>query len=237
MRGPRWTQSLVAGFLAIATAVALPGLAGAQGTIRNQTLPVAHTICDNAITRRLSDLRQVESDVNAAVHVTATDRSSLDAILSATTLGLMALETKIDADTTLVTLRADCASIVTGYRVYLLVDPQARLVVGADRALAASATLNSLAGLLQTTITQKQGAGKNVTAATSELTQLTGDIQAAQSSASPVPGQIVPLTPDGYPGNRPTLVSARSELATAQRDLTAGIQAAQTAIADLDAIG
>lgn len=237
MRASGWPHFLVTVMLGVATVVALPGQASAQGSIGTETLPVAHTICDNAISRRLNDLQLVEAAVNASVNMTAADRSSLDAIISQTISGLMALETKINADTTLVALRADCATIVTGYRVYLLVDPQARLVVGADRALAAASTLTNLAALLQTNITQKQSAGSDVGDAPSELTQLMGDIQAARTSASGVPGQVAPLMPAGYPGNRPVLVNARSQLGTAQSDLAAAVQASQAIIAALNASG
>jgi hypothetical protein len=219
----------IAGF---ALVVATPTLAAGQTAPK---LSGPRTACDAMVGRRLNDLARTNTEVDAAPHLTGPDRSKLDSILTATTTGLMSLKTKIDADDTPVALRTDCRTIVTGYRVYLMVNPQARLVVAADRALAAANALSELANLLQARVARDVAAGKDVSKAKADVIQLTTQAQAAHAAASGVPAGVLALTPAGYPGNRPTLVAARATLATTRGELVAATEAGRRAVAALRA--
>src|SRR2546428_166016 len=82
---------------------------------------------DVEIDRRLGTLTTLDGLVRDARHLTDADRQELLGEISADRSGLTALKAKIDADTDLTTLRNDLRTIVTGYRVYVLLEPKVRL--------------------------------------------------------------------------------------------------------------
>lgn len=217
----RISRAVVACLLACLGLVAAPGLAGAQVA----TLAEGKALCDAAITRRVTDLAAVMRLLDAATHVSASDRSTLDGQIATASSGLTMLKGTIDADTTLRQLRLDCRSIVTTYRVYLVLIPKVHLVVAADRVLAASAALNNLAALVQGRIAAAGGGSATLQAALSDLVAKAGG---AQTAAAGIPGALLPLEASGYPANRPALLSARASLATARTDLAAALADAKT---------
>ena len=218
----RLSRAVVACLLACLALVAAPGLAGAQVA----TLAEGKTLCDSAITKRLTDLAAARRLLDAATHVAASDRTALDGQIDSASGGLTTLKRTVDADTTLRQLRIDCRMIVTTYRVYLVLIPKVHMVVAADRVLAASAALNNVATLVQGKIAA--GGGATPGGAQAALTDLIAKAAAAQATAGGIPGELLPLTASGYPGNRPTLLAARASLATAQTDLAAALADAKT---------
>lgn len=215
------SRAIVACLLACLALVAAPGLAGAQVA----TLAEGKALCDTAITKRVTDLAAVRRLLDAATRVGASDRATLDGQIDPASRGLTTLKGTIDADTTLRQLRLDCRTIVTTYRVYLVLIPKAHLVVAAGRVLAASAALNNVATLVQGKIAASGGASGTLQTA---LTDLTAKAGGAQAAAGGIPGALLPLEASGYPANRPTLLSARASLATAQTDLAAALADAKT---------
>jgi len=222
----RGKAAVLAWVLAGAAALATPGPAGAQGG----TLAAARSACDAAVARRLASLGEVKTKVDAAAHLTASDKSALDSQIGAAATGLTQLRATIDADTTLAKLRTDCRMVVTGFRVYLVLIPKAYLVVGADRAKAAGDALTRLAGLLQARISAAQARGRNVTSAGGYVSDIGIKVQAAQAAAAGIPASVLPLEATGYPANRQTLVTARASLAAARGALQGALNAAQLAI-------
>src|ERR1035437_2225976 len=75
---------------------------------------------DSEITRRISSLTELISKINTLKKLSVTDKSSFVSKLQTEINSLNTLKTKIDADTDLVTLRTDVASIIQSYRVYAL---------------------------------------------------------------------------------------------------------------------
>jgi hypothetical protein len=222
----RGRAALLAWTLAVAALVAAPAPAGAQGG----GLAAARAACDAAVAKRVASLGEVKGKVDAAAHLTAPDKSTLDSQIDAASTGLTQLRATIDADTTLAKLRTDCRVVVTGFRVYLVLIPKAYLVVAADRAEAAGDALNRLAGLLQARVAAAQARGRNVTSAGGYVSDIGIKVQAAQSAAAAVPASVLALQATGYPANRQTLVTARTSLATARGALRGALDAAQLAI-------
>jgi hypothetical protein len=173
------------------------------------------------IDRRLGALTTLRGVVTDATHLTDADRRSLLTTIDDDTTGLTALKAKIDNDTDLATARADVKSIVTAYRVYVLLEPKVHLVRAADASSALGDAFGTLATKLQTRIDAAKQAGKDVTAAQAALDDLQAKVADATGKAAPIPGQVVPLTPAGYPGNRPTLVAARGTMLLVKADYEA----------------
>ena len=226
----------VVALVALAILVAAPPMAQAGGGRpggQAGTLAAGKVLCDAAIGRRTADLAAVRAVVDAAPHVTATDRSALDASITTNVSGLTALRAVIDADATLPALRADCAKIVTEHYVYLFLIPQTRLVVAADRVQAAASALSGLVALLQQDAAAAQRKGKDVTSADGSINELANKVAAALQYAGRAETSVLALSAAGYPGNKPTLVAARSAMGTARDALNGALTDARAAIAAL----
>jgi hypothetical protein len=186
-------------------------VAGHRAELRSEAIDALKARGDFEVDRRLRTLSDLTRRVQNATHLTAANRDALTAQLAAETSGLTALKAKIDADTDLATLRADLRSIVSQYRVYLLMDPKVHLVIAADRALAAADAFDKVFARLD----GKPGVDQ------AKLADAKAKVAEARSLAGAVPGSVIPLQPPDYPGNRPTLESARDHLRTARQDLRA----------------
>jgi hypothetical protein len=193
--------------------------------------------CDAAISRRLNDLGSVKGRVDVAAHVTAADRTALDAEIGAAVTGLTQLRGTIDADTTRAKLAGDCRLIVTNFRVYLVLIPKAHMVVAADRVDAAADALNRLAGRLHERITTARAKGRNVTSAQGFVGDIGVKVQAATSAVSGVPSSLLPLLATGYPGNRQKLIDAKASLNAGLQALRGAMQDARQAIQALNTLG
>jgi hypothetical protein len=238
---------LLAAAAVAATLVAVPPAAfGANGTSSPPTpspratvngapvrLAYCHGRADAEIQSRLVILGNDLSLVNGATHLTSSDKATLANLITSDQTGLGPLKTTIDGTTDLATCHTDGMTIVTSYRVYVVVDPKVHLTVAADRAESAGALFNDLSTKLATAINNAKANGKVVGNTQAALDAMNAKVTAAMNSAGPVPGQVLPLTPDGYPGNVPTLRAARQALEAARQDLRAARADAATVLADL----
>ena len=183
-----------------------------------------------AIERRLNVIDRLTALVNGAKHLTPSDRSSLSSKLSSDASGLQSLDTKIQADTDATTLRNDLQSIVTAYRIYVLVAPQVHIVVASDRVAAWVDIGNTIAGRIQSKINAAKAAGKDVKKAQDALDDMKKQLADATAAISGVAANVIPLTPSGYPANRATLLNARSSILSARAHLVTARADAHTAV-------
>jgi len=173
---------------------------------------------DAEINRRLGQLNKLDGIIAAATHLTPSDQAYLTAEVNAEVSGLTALETKLNAETTLSAAIADAQNIFTEYRVYALVTPKVWLVKTADDQQSVEAKLSTLSGKLQSRITADQNAGKNVTSLQGTLNSMNTQISDAQSISSSVEATVLPLQPADYDTDHSILSGYRSKLQTAQSD-------------------
>jgi len=183
---------------------------------------------DTEITRRITSLSSLVTRLGNMKHLTAAQIASFTNEVNAEISNLTTLKTKIDADTDLTTLKADVKSIVSSYRVYALFLPQINILAAADRALTIVAEFSALETKLQTRIQEVQAAGKDVTSLQTTLTDMQSKITDATNQAQSIISMVTPLTPDGYPGNRTTLQSARGAFKTIYADFVAARKDAKT---------
>ena len=175
--------------------------------------------CLAAIDVRLPALAAAKADVAGSQHLTADHRAALTSDIDATTARLQTLDSEIKADTDLATLRDHCRSIFQDNRVFALVLPRARLVVGADTANAAGDKLSDIAGKLADAIAKAEAAGRDVTQAKADLDAMKAQIASATAAAGSVPGAVLGLTPADWNANHDVLVPARQSLRVARTDL------------------
>jgi hypothetical protein len=190
---------------------------------------------DCEINRRFATLSDLSSKIGASKVITSSDAAALQSEISSTTSGLTSLKAKIDADTDVTTLKADITSIATSFRVYLLVVPQAHLVNAADGVLAAQTKFADINTKLTAAIAAAKAAGKDTTAAQADLDAMNASVTAAVGLASPLPAQLLPLTPAQYNGGTagPILTAARTALGTARDDLKSAEASAKACVAAL----
>jgi hypothetical protein len=223
-----------------ALVVGAPAVAAAQTTApatesRADRVDAVKARAHEAIERRLQTLERLASRVRGSRPLSDAHRTALDELIESQRSGLTALDAKIQADTDAETLRADVRSIVTDYRVYLLTAPKVHLVICADTELAVAARLDEVAARLQAKVDEAEAAGKDVTAAQGHLDAMTAKVGEARTAASGVPDSVLPLVPQDYPDNEPTLDAARASLQTGRTALREARELARQVVTDLRA--
>jgi len=173
----------------------------------------------SAVSAREAALQKMTTDVNHSKDITSSDKATLLGQISADESGLQTLLATIDADTTVAKALADTQTIVTGYRVFLLEQPKVHLVIAADTETTVGSNLQSKLPSIQTEITDSRASSPQKALAQTAFDDCATQLAAAQSASSGIVSEVIYLLPSGYPGNQPTLVSARDRAQTARSDL------------------
>lgn len=226
---PAFAQS--AGLGVSATAAISAGGASATVSATSSTKAQAHmqTIigrADQEIVRRVGILTDLSAKVQAMAHVDAAEKAAISGLVSTQVSDLQSLQTKIDADADLATLKADVQSIGQGYRIFMLVVPQASIAVAADKAQDVGEMLSALSTKLSARINAAQAAGADVSALTASLTDLSAKLSDESTQSQAAVSETASLKPDNGDAtvqatNSATLKDARSKLQTAMADLKA----------------
>ena len=178
------------------------------------------------INRRLALLQRLAGRVAASTTLTSADETALSGEIASATAGLAALGSTIAGETDVVALKADIQKIATDYRVNVLVEPETRLVIAADRLSADYARLATVEQRLVAAIAAATTAGKDVSQAQAAYDAMVAKVAEAEGLLGPAVGTILLLTPAGWNAGtaKPVLESARSTLRQV-RQLFAGARA------------
>lgn len=221
------------------------GSVGGAAALASNPTPIATSTGDQAritaiinagnkeIDRRLSTLGTLTSKINSATKLTASDKADLSGEVSSETSGLMALKSKLDAETTFAGAKADAQSIFNDYRVYALVVPKVELVKVADDQQVVEGKLTALAAKLQTRITTAKNSGKDVSGLQTSLNDMTAKVQAAWGISSSIENKVVGLQPSDYNSDHTLLSGDRDQLKTARQDNQAAFADAKNIVAGL----
>lgn len=193
---------------------------------------------DCEINRRFTTLTTLSAKISGSKYLTGSDAAALQSEIDSTRSGLTALKTTIDSETSVTALRADIVKIATQFRVYLLVVPQVNLVNGADAVVYAQTRFATVNKNLSARIAAAKAAGKDTTAAQADLDAMNAAVTAAVGLASPLPAQLLPLTPAQYNAGSAgaVLKSARAALGTARDGLKTAVADARACRAALIAL-
>jgi hypothetical protein len=205
--------------MAASTPSASPTAAGACTGSVSVMLACIDQRASTAVSNRETALQKMTSDVNNSKDISASDRATLLGQIQADESGLTTLLATIKGDTTVKQALADTATIVTGYRVYLLEQPKVHLVIAANTETTVEVNLQSKLPSIQTAINNSSASAAQKAAAQTAFNDCTTQLAAAQSASSGIVSEVIDLLPSGYPGNQPTLVSARDQAQTARSDL------------------
>ncbi len=166
-------------------------------------------------------------------NLSASKKTDLQTNLSNQMYTLSALQTKIDADTDIPTLKTDVKSITKNYRIYLLILPQARIAASADRINTIVGQMQTLAGKLETRIT-----AANATALQSTHSDLESKLDDATAKANAAVTTTAGLAPDNgsatlVASNSEAVKAARAQIESATKDLVAARADIETIIQGL----
>lgn len=177
--------------------------------------------CDAQITRRTTTLDELARTVTADSGLPPTVAGPLQARLADDKAGLTSLRGQIDAATDVATARGLCQQIVNDYRVYVLVVPQVRLSLASAHELAMATKLDGVQAKLATLVAEAKARGRDVGDAESLLADLTTNVDAARTKATPVATTVLALTPAQYDAGtaRPVLEAQRDAVAGARGEL------------------
>ena len=242
------TRIGIVGVLA-ALVVSLPGAALAQETdmrptdqVDQQTDRVTDRPTDRlhrcqaikeralaAIEVRLGQLDRLQTVVVNNSHITPEHQAKLTAELSRYEAGFESLARQIEA--------AGCDElpelirrIVDEYRIFGLIVPKVHLVIGADTILDAVERAEGFYSKLQTYIERAEAAGFEVGAAQTAWEDGKAQLASVYDYAEPVPGMVLPLTPEDWPEAAEVLREARGMLQSAVGQMRAARASAQEVI-------
>jgi hypothetical protein len=202
-------------------------------TVKNTTAQAAQTAAqakimatlksraDEEVDRRIAELNKLTTKISSLKKLSGAQQSAFTAAVQQDISDLTSLKTKIDADTDLVTMRADVKSIVDDYRVFALFVPKIHLLAASEIISETTGQFDALATKLQAQITELQTAGNDTTVLTSDLSEMQAKITDAKKQASSVTSTVTSLDPSGYPDNKTILQSARTNIQTGRQDLAA----------------
>jgi hypothetical protein len=205
--------------------VALLGLATpALADDPTATLAKAKAEVTRRIDLRLDALGRFDARLTSAKHLSSDHKSTLHDLVTTDKSGLTTLKTKVAGETTLAAIRADAASMINDYRVFILVGPKVRLTIVNDAELAAIDKLRGVHATLSDLVAKAKAAGKDTAAAEQNLADM---LAAINKAASDIDGQVAALLaiqpgPDG--------AAIRAKVASVRRALGAGRADLRTAV-------
>lgn len=185
------------------------------------------------IDRRITSLTNLITRINAFKHITTEQKTTLTTQVQNEITALNTLKTKIQADTTIDTLRTDVKSIVASYRIYALFMPQIQIMAAADSLLQTDDQATELAAKLTTRIQEAQADGADITLLNTTLSTMQAKITEAKTEANTAITTVSSLTPEGYPNNKTALQTERSQLVTAKQTLISVKTDAKTIVTTL----
>jgi hypothetical protein len=188
-------------------------ISGVKEQIQNKKSETLQNRAQKELDRRIESLNKLINRINEFKKISAEQKSALAAQIQTEINALTGLQAKIKLDTDPIALKTDVQSIMSGYRVYALFIPQIQIIASADRMLTTADDLTIIYDKLKS----------RASGGDSSLQTLLADMQTkitdAKTQAQNAMNAVIPLTPEGYPGNKTILENARKTLQTGQQDL------------------
>ena len=188
------------------------------------------------IDKRISSLNDLVAKVQGMKNVSSAQQTSIATTIQSLIANLQTLETTISSESSTTLLKQESQSITKAYRVYALVLPQTNLIAASDRIQTLAASLNVIAGKLQTRLSQASTSLSSSQTALADMQSKTAD---ALSLSQAIISEVTPLMPDQgdktiMSSNTTALKDARTKVQTANKDLVAARKDAQTIVQALE---
>jgi len=181
---------------------------------------------DKEIDRRISILTDLNAQVASMTKVSDAVKASIDAMVKSQISALTSLKASIDAETSTTTLKSDLQSITQGYRIFMLVVPQAHIAIAADKIHTTIDTITALSTKLSARLSEVSRTGADVSALQTALSDAASKLADAGTQADAAVSMTANLKPDNgdtavAASNRTALKDARAKLQSAMKDLQA----------------
>jgi DNA repair exonuclease SbcCD ATPase subunit len=214
-------RAALAGILAAFLPMAAAAVVTPAPTASGSAAALTHLKTKGAteIDRRVQNLQGALDKLGKNKTLKAADVTALSKQVNDEINQLKALKVKLAAETTVTGARIDVQSIVTDYRVYVLMLPKSRLVASADRFATAEQKLTALETNLQSRVTAAGKKGQNIAAMQAKLDDMSAKLTEAKTKSAGVVAEVLALQPTGYNANHTVLGSYRDSLKAAQADL------------------
>jgi hypothetical protein len=182
-------------------------------------LPAAKVFVQALLQERVVSLEVLTASVSRGRDVTASDKAELQSELANDLAGMQALEQQVPDDTTCAELVANAETMVFDYRVYLVMTPEAELVIVSDTESAIASTVARWEPGIQAAITYAANHGRDVTGAQQAFADMKAQLSDALATLQGVSSTVLEQTPAGSPGNHAVFVEARNKCETASGEL------------------
>ena len=225
-------RALAAALIAAATALTVVASAGPtvadQTTTTDDALATLKVRVTHRIDLRLAALARLDRRLDRAEHLTDENRDTLSALIDEDVAGLTELPGKVAQAVTREELRADVQSMVHDHRIFVLVLPQVRLTLVADRELAAIDRLGEVHDKLAELIEKAEADGRDTGNAAEQLDAMQAQLAAAAANVSGQVDRLLAIQPgpDG-PAIRSAVDEVRESLRAARQDLRDAIAIAR----------
>mgnify|MGYP001560265318 FL=1 len=173
------------------------------------------------ITRRINFLTELSAKINSIKKLSDADKTSLKSQIQSQIDSLNALKLKIDADTDLTTLKEDVKSILNDYSTFAYFRVKISLYVAAGRLSTTTDILNTVYTKLQTRVNEEETKGTDVTLLKTLLSDMLAKVNDAKVQYGAATTILNSLDAQGFPGNKSSLLDARSKLKLGAADLRA----------------
>jgi hypothetical protein len=228
---------LAAVFFTAIPFASVSGVVSPAPPVNDQSVRMGHlqTRGSAEITRRISNLGDALTKLNATSKLSATDKAALVGQVNLELTALANLKTKLVSDTDLASARVDVASIVGDYRVYVLMLPKTRMIASSDQTSIVEDKLGAINATLQAKLDTMKTAGKDTTVMQASLDDLKSKTADATTKTTGMSAQLLVLTPAQYDANHALLQPFHQSLEAAQVDLKAARDDASSVAASLGA--
>ncbi|MFH0749433.1 MAG: hypothetical protein V1917_00785 [Candidatus Gottesmanbacteria bacterium] len=190
------------------------------------------------IDRRIASLTKLIDKINAVKRLTAAQKTEMAVQVQTEITSLTNLKTTIAGLTDIAALRTSVQSIVKSYRIYVLYIPKMTIIANADKILnLVEKEMAALTEKLQLRINEANGKGYSVEVVTALMAERQTKLTEATTQATAAITKVVGLTPDGWPGNKTELQSARNMLQLARKAMNDAQKFANQVRTQLKAMG
>ena len=199
----------------------------AQTSCSAASLAYIQARVDLAVSKRQLTIQQLTAALARRSHVTGAHRSALSGLYTSDAAGLTAVDNTVPADTTCKQAVTDGRTVVTVYRVYMLLAPQTHLVAASDTGAYGAARLAAAEPKLQTGIDAITDPTKKA-AARAAFDDLVAQTKTAADDFAGVGDAMLALTPPDMPGAQSSVTTERAKVQSGRSALTTALKDAKT---------
>ncbi len=209
-----------------AAMAATPGTVAAS-TCSPSSLAYVQARVNVAVAHREVTISQLTAALASRTQVTDAHRATLTGLFTADSSGLQAVNATVHADTTCKQAVTDGRTVVTDYRVYMLLAPQTHLVAGSDTGTYGAGRLAAVEPKLQAGIDAITDPTKKAEAQAA-YDDLVAQTTTATDDFAGVGDAVLALTPADMPAGQATLGTEQAKVTSGRAALIAALNDAKT---------